>query len=492
MSEVRTPLLLGLDVGTTAVKAAVFDLASPQLPLSLGRESSSTSSPQPGWSEAEPDEVIALVRSCIRQALAGVGSTDVGAVGISGTACGAWLLAGGRPVRPAILWNDGRAAGVVGDWQDDGTLSEIFDRSGNVPFPGYTLPVLRWLKENEPGSLQRADHLVFCKDWIRGWLTGRFASDETDASYAPFGIRERGWDQQLLDLAGVGDLAGLLPELLPPLTTDPLLPEVAAELGLPAGIPIAVGATDIIAGCVGGGAVEPGFAVSILGTSANSSVVTEGPEFEPRDVGIMAAAPGGRWVRTMLNTSGSTTLDWAARLLTDGDVAGLLALAGHADCSDIPTLLPYLAGAGVVSPFVDARARGGFLGLRAHHGRAEFALAAVEGLAFAVADSYASMPTRVLEITAIGGAARSDLLLQTIADSTGAQVIRPAGEEFGARGVALLAAVSAGLLAEGDLPATARQLDVDRGFTPREGHVDERLARYRTCSVATRPLGRLW
>jgi sugar (pentulose or hexulose) kinase len=186
------------------------------------------------------------------------------------------------------------------------------------------------------------------------------------------------------------------------------------------------------------------------------------------------------------------TLDWAAEQLSDGDVGRLFELASEADTRDLPLLLPYLAGAGVVSPFVDAKARGAFLGLRAGHGREEMARASVEGLAFAVADSYSSMPTNVVEITAIGGAARSDLLLQTIADACDAAVTRPGGEEFGARGVALLAGYSAGLYDAATLEELVSKLEVEQRFTPEPTRVAERLERYRTCSAATRELGRLW
>ena len=487
-------LLLGIDAGTTAVKAAVFDVHAPQRPLSIGRSQCRTTEPQPGWSERDPDDLIASVRECIRDTLSSeeVDARSVRAIGISATACGAWLVSDGRPVRPAIMWNDGRAAAIVSRWHEDGTMREIFDRSGNIPFPGYTLPVLNWLAENEPESLEESDMLLFSKDWIRAWLTGVFGGDETDASYAPFDIRNRQWDDRLLEITGAKDYARLLPPIQERTRVDALLSEPARELGLPQGIPVALGATDIIAGCVGGGAIEPGHAVSILGTSANSSTVTEQPEFEPREIGIMAAAPLGRWVRTMLNTAGSMTLDWAAEQLSDGDVGRLLEMASAADTRDLPILLPYLAGAGVVSPFVDAKARGAFLGLRANHGPKEMARASVEGLAFAVADSYASMPTDVVEITAIGGAARSDLLLQTIADACDAAVTRPGGEEFGARGVALLAGYGAGLYDETTLEDLVSELEVAQRFTPEPKRVADRLERYRSCSAATRELGRLW
>lgn len=487
-------LLLGIDVGTTAIKAALFEVGRLQAPLAIASTHSPTRQPRPGESETDTSAVLRAVADCVRKLTADGRGAAVAAIGISGTACGAWLANHGAPVRPAILWNDGRAAAIVDAWNADGRLAEIFDISGNTPFPGYTLPVLRWLADNEPESLAAATHLLFCKDFIRGWLTGTWATEESDASYAPFDIRARAWAPRLFALSGTERYAHLLPEIASPDRTDPLLSKVAGELGLPRGIPVSMGATDIIAGCVGAGAVTPGQAVTILGTSANSSIMTEQPEFEPRGIGIMAAAPLGRWVRTMVNTSGSMTLDWAAGLLTGGDVGELFARANAADTSDLPVLLPYLADAGVVSPFVDAKARGAFLGLRAGHDSAAMCRAVVEGLAFAVADCYAAMPAEVKRITAVGGAARSDLLLQTIANATGAEVARPKGEEFGARGVALLAALHSGILNQSAFEQAAAGLDLAKRFEPANDAADvrRRLARYRACVGAVHSTGRLW
>jgi erythritol kinase len=489
-----TPLLVGLDIGTTTYKAAVFDLADPARPLAVSRTASMTVSARPGWSEVDPREVTTRLFACIRDVVAQVEAHRITAIGVSGTACGAWLVdAAGKPVRPAILWNDGRAAGIMAGWQDDGTLAEIYERSGNVPFPGYTLPVLRWLQQHEPQSLAAAKTLLWCKDWVRYELTGELGAEETDASYVPFDVRARRWDHRLLEVTGVAEQGRLFPALLPADTTLPLRPDVAAELGLPAGVRVGLGATDIIAGLVGGGAVDAGQAVTILGTSANSSIITTEPEFEPRLVGIMAAAPLGRYARTMINTSGSTTLDWSARLLAGGDVGRLLELAATSSSdNDRPVLLPYLANAGVVSPFVDATARGVLAGLRVDHRPEDIARAVVEGLAFAVADCYASMPTQVIELTAVGGAARADLLLQTIADACGATVTRPDGEEFGARGVALLAAWASGLLSPDELATLARRLPHDAQFEPNPDRVSTALTRYRAVRDETRPLWRSW
>lgn len=485
-------LVLGIDIGTTTSKAALFALSDTALPLAVYREPSRTSSPRAGWSEADPDEVVATAFRCARAAVSQVDARRIAAIGLTGTACGAWLIdESNRPVRPAILWNDGRAAEIVGQWSQDGRMDEVFDRSGNICFPGYTLPVLAWLAEHEPQALERSHRLLWCKDYVRLVLTGEVTVEQTDASYAPFDIRNCDWDPRLFDLAGVSEFARLFAPISDPRTTHPITTRAAELLGVPAGIPVGLGVVDIVSGVTGAGAVLQGDAVTLLGTSANSTLVTEQPEFAPRSVGIMAVSPTGSYLRTMLNTSGSTTLDWAAAQLTDGSIERLLAAAATA-ADDRPVLIPYLANAGVVSPFVDARARGAWVGLRISHGVPELARAAVNGLAFAIADNYASMPSPVRQISAVGGAARSDLLLQTIADAAGVQVIRPEGEEFGARGAALLAAWASDLLDDNGLAAEAAHLRPSAVFEPGSTDASQEFGRYQAVRDALRGSGDQW
>lgn len=480
-------LVVGIDVGTTTVKSAAFALADLAVPVAVHRRPSAAYAPRPGWSEADPEAVAAVAWETLGAVVAEVGADRVAAVGITGTACGAWLIDGGQaPVRPAILWNDGRAAGITRRWQAEGLLPTIFALSGNAPFPGYTLPVLAWLKEHEPDTLARSTAVLCCKDWLRGQLTGEFATDETDASYVPFDIRRRAWSDELLELTDLTDQRRLLPPLLDPASCAPRRRNAAARTGLRPGTPVAVGATDIIAGVVGAGGAAPGQAVTLFGTSANSTVVTAEPVFAPENVGIMAAAPLGRYARSLVNTSGSATLDWAAALLCGGNVARLGALAAEApEGADGLTLVPYLSPAGTVSPRVDPHATGTLAGLRDHHGPAHVARAAFEGLALAVADCYASMPAPVERIVAVGGAARSDALLQALADATGTLVARPRGDEFGARGVALLAGWAIGAVP--GLDEAAGRLEPERTFIPRDdGPLAGALDRYRAVAAANR------
>lgn len=481
-------LVIGVDVGTTTVKSAAFALDDLSVPAAVERRTSVGFAPRPNWSEVHPALVEEAAFGTLRDLVARVGADRVVGVGISGTACGAWLAdASFRPVRPAILWNDGRAADVTERWSETGLVDRIFEISGNVPFPGYTLSVLAWLATNEADSLDRATTVLCCKDWLRGRLTGTLASDETDASYVPFDIARRIWSVELLELTGLAAHRRLLPPLLEPRGTEPLTAEGAARTGLLVGTPVAVGATDIIAGVVGAGTTAVGGTVTILGTSANSTVVAPTPPWEPRGVGIMAASPLGRYARSLVNTSGSATLDWGARLLAGGDVARFLRLAGESqEGAGGLVFVPYLSPAGTVSPRLDPNATGRLHGLRVHHGPAEVARAVLEGLALAVADCYAHMATPVREITVVGGAARSDVLLATLADLTTRPVIRLAGDEFGARGVAVLAAWAIG--AVDDLDSAASAVAVDRRFEPRaDSPIRDLLSRYQAVSALGSP-----
>jgi sugar (pentulose or hexulose) kinase len=489
-------LVCGVDVGTTMAKVAVFDLEDPRRPVSVAEAPAPTRTPRPGWVEADPRELAAGVAEGIRRALGEAAAAGrVRAIGISGTACGAWLVdERGEPVRDAILWNDGRAVATTSRWARDGTMERVHAISGNAPYPGYTLPLLAWLREHERDALDRAATVLCCKDWLRLGLTGEVATEETDASYVPFDIRARDWSEELLELCGVAGERRLLPPLRPETHVAPLLEDPAGRIGLPAGTAVAMGLTDIVSGTLGGGAIRPGEAVSVLGTSAVSTVITPQPVFEPPGVGLMAAAPLGRWARTMVNTSGAMTLDWAARLLCGGDVVALLARAASASpAAGGVIVIPHLSNAGAVTPFVEPEARGVIAGLRADHTVDDVARAAVEGLAIAVADCYAAMPVDVTRIVAVGGAARSDLLLQSIADAGGTEVTRPAGEAFGARSVALMAARAAGLLSPGDLEDAMAAVEPERCFEPGEpGAMSPAIARYRATLAAVRPLWPAW
>ncbi|MGA8649311.1 MAG: FGGY family carbohydrate kinase, partial [Xanthobacteraceae bacterium] len=377
--------ILSIDVGTSTVKAMVF--ADDGEPCAESRQATPLMAVAAGRAEADMDAIWQAVQEVVRN-LPAAYRAEVAGVSLSGISCGAWLVDGTlRPVRSAILWNDGRAAGLIADWQADGRLEEIFRISGNVMFPGYTVPLLRWMKDNEPDQLRRAAHVLCCKDWVRLCMTGRVATDPSDASYMPWDLARRAFSPRLLELCGVADLVHLFP---PAIESEALagllLPAAAEALGVSAGIAVATGLVDVAASSLGAGVVEPGQACTILGTSCLNSIVTDRCPLDGPAVGIASATVQGRWLRSQVNTAGTMNLDWLIREFWRDTPAAEVHAAVERAAASVPVgargvlFHPYLNTAGVLSPFVHPHARAQLFGLSVEHGRDEVARAVLEGV----------------------------------------------------------------------------------------------------------------
>ena len=311
--------VVGLDIGTSVTKAALFDRG--------GREIAATSrrttvlSPRPGWYEMEPDALFDAAAAACRELLgqAAVSADDVAGVAISAVMIGGWLVNADQQVlRPGILWNDGRAQALVNRLvaANPALMFEMFDSSGQVMQLGCTLPVLTWLAENEPETVARASLILTAKDFIRMRLTGNMATDETDAAIAPGDTRQRTFNPELLKLFGIERHVRLLPEVMPSSALAGMLTAgAAAATGLKVGTPVAIGAGDLPACVLGAGAAQPGIACSVVGTTCLNGVVSDAPVFTPRNMGILFTVPGDLWIRTMVNVSGNPNLDWGLSAL---------------------------------------------------------------------------------------------------------------------------------------------------------------------------------
>jgi erythritol kinase (D-erythritol 1-phosphate-forming) len=476
------PYLLGIDIGTSVVKSVLFDHGGHE--VAIGRRTPALLRPHAGWSEADMEALWLDVADTVREVVHSEARQEgeVRGIGLSGTACGLWLVdGGGDPVRNAILWNDGRAADILGEWQQSGALGEIFRISGNALFPGYTLACLAWLQQHEPGALRSARHLLFCKDWIRYRLTGQIATDHSDASYMPYDIRRADYSDELLAVCGVAGTRDLFPRLLESGAVAGKLSRAAGEsLGLPPGIPVVAGMVDVAATTLGAGAYRVGQACSIVGTSFLNNVLSAGPSFEPGGVGVQARTTGGLYIRSMVNTSGTINLQWfldqlcaaeqAAAARDGGDVYAWAeqTAAGVPLGSGGIIYHPYLNTTGVISPFVNPTARAQFFGLSVEHTRAHLLRAVYEGTALSMLDSYLHMPADVREVSLSGGGARSRFWCQMFADCTGRTMLVPSGTELGARGVAILAGV-AGAVYRDLADAMTQVIHVERRHEPDPG-----------------------
>ncbi len=408
-----------------------------------------TQHPGPLASEQHPDAWLAASWAALDRlaAEAPVPMQGVRAIGLAGQMHAAVLLdAADRPVRPAMLWNDGRAHDEADALKRLGL--SLAAELGVPAMAGLTGPKLAWLARHEPDSMARARTVLSAKDVLRLHLSGERATDVSDAAGTwLLDEARREWSARAIEAVGID--AGLLPPIVESTTaTGTLRPEMARRFGLGAGVVVAAGGGDTPVGGVGIGAVEDGQAFVSLGTSAQIFVATASHRPAPQDVihAFCHAVPG-RWCQMAALLNGASVLGLVARLTGHADPAPLLAELERSYTGPGRLLmLPYLAGER--TPHDDPYASGVVVGLRGDTTSLELAQAALEGVAYSLADArdaLAAAGTRLDEASFIGGGARSPLWGRMIASVLGIRLHRHAGGARGpAFGAARLARVAAG------------------------------------------------
>lgn len=443
-----TMLYLGLDIGTSVIKASAFDDAGDL--VTTARESVSIVRRHAGWAEQDPLAVWRAVARCVRRVAAANLANEWRAVGVAAQGDGCWLVDEDlRPVAPAALWMDGRAAQLVESWVAEGTDRAYFAATANVPFPGAVPALLRWYEIHEPETLRRARWLLSCADWVVARLTGSVTTDHVNAARSVRDTGHAGWSPTLAASIGLGDWSHLLPPSSPSAgLRGAVTPPAARETSLPVGLPVMAASLDVAATMVGAGAAVPGDAVTILGTTALSAVVSEQPVLTPDMIGFNTAMPWAGWARSMAAMAGTTNADWAAQVLGlrgSGADHRFFDLAESAPPGAGGALfLPFIAPGGERAPFVQPAARAGFFGLDASADRATLARAVIEGVGLAVRHCHAFLPHSSDPVWITGGGARSRMWCQVIADLLRRPVVRADVSEPGALGIVMTAAVALG------------------------------------------------
>lgn len=476
--------VIGLDVGTSRVKAVCFDDAW----RAVDAESEATEVLRSGGGRSE--QLMPAVWDAAARVLGAVAhrspdSVELVAVTAQGDGC--WLVdAHGDPVGPALLWNDNRAGAIVDSWHADGTLDTAFGISGNYGAPGVATAQLRWLLEHEPEATERAARLLSCGSWVYANLTGRQVLEQSDAANPFFAASTRAYDDRLLELFGLAGLRRLLPPTVS--GADRIAPLTAGSLGLPVGTPVALAPYDVAATAVGTGVIDVGSAFGILGTTLCVGLIADDPMLSRPPNGLtLPAVVEGRWLIAYATLMGTEVLDWVARVLGLDGAEAVVRLAGTSERADLPMVLPYLSPAGERSPFLDADIRGSILELDVTHTPADIARAALDGLTLAVTDClHAAGKPQSLALS--GGGARSALWCQAIADAVNVPVVRPDVAEVGARGAVLVGATDAGRFASlaDAVAAAVRPGPVHEPDPERAAHFGERYLRF----VAAREAGR--
>lgn len=487
------PTYLGLDLGTSSLKAVLVDesqhvLAQAAVPIETTR-------PQPLWSEQAPDDwwrATELAVADLRRQ-DDVAFRRLKAIGLSGQMHGAVSIGcDGRPLRPAILWNDGRAVAECAALND--IVPDLAALAGAQAVPGYTAPKILWLRKHEPAVFAALHKLLLPKDYLRLKLSGDYATDCCDAAGTLLlDEAARRWSPVLADACGLR--LDQLPDLAEgSAPTGVLRAELAEAWGLSGKrVIVAAGAGDAAAGAIGigaiGGAAQDAYIA--LGTAAQLFAAMPVYRSAPQTL-LQCYAHGlpSRWFQAGAVLNGASCVGWAARLLGCDDIAALLkrteeAYRGPADL----LFLPYLVGERL--PHNDPQARGVLFGLDPETSQEAVMLAVLEGVAFTLHEAHrilAAAGTTITQAAVVGGGAQSRFWTRLIADILGIELVRfvdgETGPAFGAARLARLAATGEAAV---DICRKPAVLDVTQPDMERHARYQSSLMRFTALYQALKP-----
>ncbi|NDY92925.1 FGGY-family carbohydrate kinase [Ideonella livida] len=463
-------LLIGIDAGTSVIKAVAFDLQGRQIAVA---STPNTVRLSPGGAaEQDLDRTWADTAATLRALGEQVPDLARRTLALAATAQGdgTWLIdAAGRPVGPALLWLDGRSAAQVQALRASPAHAALVARTGTALNPSLQSSQLLWLQAQQPERLARAATALHAKDWLYFCFTGERATSPCEGVFTFGDWRQRAYAPEVLATLGLARWAHLLPPLVDGTRHHaPLSAAAAADCGLRAGTPVALAIMDVPATVLGGGGVAVGehgalrrVGCSILGSTGMHGWVSDQPaDIQPStEAGYTMAMPlPGAQVRLMSHMAATLNIDWLlawlaeaaqfmgatvpprAELLQRLNAAVLEAAPGQA------LFHPYVAENGERGPFVDGHARAQLSGFTTRLGLGGTARAVFEGICLAARHCYEALGPLPEEIRLSGGAARSPALRQLLASVTGRPVRVSHREECGAAGAALCAAVAVGVV----------------------------------------------
>ncbi|MCY4316229.1 MAG: FGGY family carbohydrate kinase [Roseovarius sp.] len=458
-------LWLGLDVGTTTVKAAAYAPEGAQ--LAFAEVPSEVAHGPDGSSEQDMAAVRQTVQTALTELVSKCGGSEFQSLGIAAQGDGIWCVTrDGAPAGPAMLWNDTRTADDLARLVDAGATDVIGRGCHTSLWSGTSGMLWRWIRANRPGMAENTAYAVTCADWIALGLTGQIATDFSDASIPFLDFRKRVYSSDQIAALDCQDIAR---KLVMPRRADTALGGVTAqaarETGLPEDLPVSIGTLDLGAMIVGMGMDQPGQTMMIMGTTAVVNILTDRVDPTDAPVGASVLHPtSDTIIRVLAPTTGAAAFDWFAGLhpkSLGGVSAGDVAARMNELVRDVPPgangviFLPYLNGER--APFVASDMRGAFHGLSATTTTGDMGRAVMEGAALSLRhclEAEGGLPTTPVQLT--GGGAKNPVWCQIIADVMGRPVLASSAADHGLWGAAALGAAAAGL---GDAVSLASKRD---------------------------------
>ncbi|MDO5643297.1 MAG: FGGY-family carbohydrate kinase, partial [Paracoccus sp. (in: a-proteobacteria)] len=465
----------------------------------MARRRLAQSIPRPHRIERDMTRLWSETAATIRDALAACPqpASDIAAIAVTAHDDGLYLLdAAARPLGPGILSLDSRAGGTVARWQADGINARALAISGQMPHASAPAALLAWIRQNEPERYARIAHVLACKDWLRACLTGRIATDLTEASTSFTDVRTQAYSPDLPDLFGLPGIAGALPPILAPdALAGHVIPEAAALTGLAAGTPVAAGLHDVTASALGAGGFGAGGGeiTLIAGTYSINELPSTAPRIDPRWF-CRNGLHRGEWNNMAISPASAGNYDWFLDRFWQAERQAAEAAGRdiHAEIGPVIEAALQRESSALFHPFLfgspyGAEASGGFFGLRGWHGRPEMMRAVIEGIAMnhrlhvdALRDGFGADRVRLT-----GGLSRNPAFAQLFADTLDMPVTTCAVDEPAAWGAALCAGAAVGLygsprhdprdlsaLSRAHHPDPARSRDMARRYALFQGIAD--------------------
>ncbi|MBM7069402.1 FGGY-family carbohydrate kinase [Actibacterium sp. 188UL27-1] len=466
-------VLIGLDAGTSVIKAVAFDLSGTQIGIASRRNIYDTL-PNGGaeqdmartWADA------AAVLSELAQTVPDLATRAV-ALGVTGQGDGTWLIDGDhKPLHKGWLWLDARAADHAQALIDGPGHAAIYDGTATSINVCQMRSQLQWIKAHAPDLLAQTAAALHCKDWLYLQLTGETVADLSEALFTFGDYRTRTYSDTVINALGLTDHRHILPPIIDGATTSHALTARAAQqTGLPVGLPVSLGSVDLMCAALAAGlydpAVEPGLTIlGSTGVHARFAKDAAAVRLNADRSGYTMPFPGAAFAQLQTNMAATLNIDWmlglATQILasqgTDRSPADLLqGLDDHVMAARPGAAIyhPYIQQAGERGPFVNAQARASLTGLDQTTGWFDLMRAVYDGLALAARDCYTAMGPIPAEIRITGGAARSTALRTILASALDRPVRTVAQDEAGAAGAAMIAATAQGIFPDIDAAAQA-------------------------------------
>ena len=461
-------LLLGVDIGTSSCKTALFDPEGKV--VAQGGCEYPVSYPRKGWAEQDPAQWWEGVCRAVREMISdnGIDPAEIAGIGTDGQSWSAIALdREGNVLCPTPIWTDTRSEEICRETEDRLTAEKLFGLCGNPAKPGYTWPKILWYRKHRPEVFEKTEKILQSNSYIVYRMTGEITQDISQGyGLACFDMRKGCWDEEMCETLGIP--RRMLPEIVPcHQIVGKLTVDAAKQMGLREGIPVAAGGLDAACGTLGAGVVSPGQTQEQGGQAGGMSICIDQYAADPRLILGFHVVPG-RWLLQGGTTGGGGALKWLRETMCpELSFAEMSALAETAEPgSGGVTFLPYMAGER--SPIWDPKACGVFFGLNFGVTRAQMIRACMEGVAYSLRhnlETAAEAGARAGVLRAMGGSANSRIWTQIKADVTGCGIEVPGSDTATTLGAAMLAGVGTGVW-QGFEEAARQTIRVNRTYEP--------------------------